>query len=84
MVSQEEAEGLVQSAAGLSEDQFDFEQVIAEMEREMELAARNLQFERAAVLRDQVARLREKGIAGLAAAVPKHSDRKQTKKWKRI
>ena len=84
MVSHGEAEELVQSATGLDEDQFDFEQVIAEMEREMELAARNLQFERAAALRDQVARLREKGVAGLAAVGPRPAGKKQPRRWKRI
>ena len=43
----------------------------AELEREMELAARNLQFERAAALRDQAAELRKKGVKALAGAQPK-------------
>jgi len=52
------SEEIVQQTTGLSEEEFDKELVISEMEREMELAARNLQFERAAYLRDQIKNLR--------------------------
>jgi len=68
-VSEEEAGETVREATGLSSDQFDLEQVIAEVEGEMEAAARNLQFERAAALRDQAAALRTKGIRALTGAV---------------
>jgi excinuclease ABC subunit B len=63
VVAREEAEQAVREAAGLSSEEFDIEQVVAELEEEMELAARNLQFERAAVLRDQIAALRNPGTA---------------------
>ncbi|MCM8794762.1 MAG: excinuclease ABC subunit UvrB [Candidatus Omnitrophica bacterium] len=82
VVSKEEADQIVQSAAGLSGDQFDLEEVIAEMEREMELAARNLQFERAAVIRDQVVALREKGIPALESVGPRPGRRSGSKKGK--
>jgi len=84
-VSKEEAEELVSSVAGFSEDQFDVEQAVAGLEEEMELAARNLQFERAAGLRDQIAALRQKGVAGLATLETKLPGRKRTKgnKWKK-
>ena len=81
--AKEDAEETVRSAAGFDEDQFDMEQVVAELEQEMELAARNLQFERAAVLRDQVADLRKKGVAGLAAVEMKPSRSRRSKRWKR-
>ncbi|MCX5657713.1 MAG: excinuclease ABC subunit UvrB [Candidatus Omnitrophica bacterium] len=41
------------------EAELDIEEVIAEMQEEMELAARNLHFERATIIRDQIKELRE-------------------------
>ena len=73
---------MVAKAAGFNSDQWDLEQVVAEMEQEMELAARNLQFERAATFRDQIAALREKGVAGLATVEPKAQRRQRTRRWK--
>ena len=52
------AEEIVIEAAGQDEADYEKEMIIAELEREMELCARNLQFERAAQLRDKVAELR--------------------------
>ncbi len=80
--AKEEAEELVSNVAGFNEDQFDVEQAVAGLEEEMELAARNLQFERAAGFRDQIAVLRQKGVAGLAALETKLPERKRAKKWK--
>jgi len=48
------AEETVVKVSGQRFDEFDKMEVIAELQREMELAARNLQFERAAELRDQI------------------------------
>ncbi|MDO8729975.1 MAG: UvrB/UvrC motif-containing protein, partial [Candidatus Omnitrophota bacterium] len=79
-VSQEEAGEVVREAAGFNPEQFDVEEAVAEMEEEMEMAARNLHFERAAALRDQIAGLRKKGIAGLASAEPAPQRRG---KWKK-
>ncbi|MCK5260045.1 MAG: excinuclease ABC subunit UvrB [Candidatus Omnitrophica bacterium] len=50
----EEAQETVYSAVGQSEEEYTFSNVISKLEREMELAARNLQFERAASIRDKI------------------------------
>ena len=52
------AEEIVIDAAGQSPEDYEKEMLIAELEREMELCARNLQFEKAAKLRDRIAELR--------------------------
>ena len=54
-----EAKEVVVEAAGQSEDEYEIDTLIAELEREMELAARNLQFERAAELRDRIKELKD-------------------------
>ncbi|MEK7868670.1 MAG: helicase-related protein, partial [Candidatus Omnitrophota bacterium] len=56
--SLKKAEEIVIEAAGQSEEDYEKEMVIAEFEREMELLARNLQFERAAKLRDRIKELK--------------------------
>lgn len=56
------AEEIVIEATGQSEEAYEREELIAELEREMELYARNLQFERAARIRDRIKEL--KGDAG--------------------
>jgi excinuclease ABC subunit B len=81
--AREEACTQVRAAAGLDEDQFDIEQVAAELEQEMELAARNLNFERAAELRDQIAELREKGVSALALAGPAPGQKRGMKRWRK-
>ena len=43
-----------------NDDQYDITSLIGELQHDMEVAARNLQFERAAILRDQIKEL-EKG-----------------------
>ena len=53
------AEEIVMEAAGQSEEEYEKEMLIAELEREMELRARNLQFEAAAQLRDKIKRLKK-------------------------
>ncbi len=55
------ASEVVVDAAGQSEDEYELDTLIAELQREMESCARNLQFERAAELRDQIKRLRREG-----------------------
>ena len=52
------ANEVVVDAAGQSEDEYELNTLIAELQREMESYARNLQFERAAELRDKIKRLR--------------------------
>ncbi|HAZ10935.1 MAG: excinuclease ABC subunit B [Omnitrophica bacterium GWA2_41_15] len=56
--SLKKAEEIVIEATGQSEEDYEKEMVIAEFEREMELLARNLQFERAAKLRDRIKELK--------------------------
>lgn len=48
------AEEIVIDVAGQSEEDYEKEMLVSELEREMELCARNLQFERAAQLRDKI------------------------------
>jgi excinuclease ABC subunit B len=43
-----------------NEEQYDVTALISELQHDMEVASRNLQFERAAVLRDQIKELKEK------------------------
>ena len=50
----QEAQEVVLSMVGQSEEEYTFSNVISRLEREMELAARNLQFERAALIRDKI------------------------------
>ena len=52
-----QAQEIVSEASAESDDERDVRQLIAELEGEMLLAARNLQFERAAYLRDQILEL---------------------------
>jgi len=54
----EEADGFVQDLTGLEQDEYELKRYISELEYEMELAARNLQFEKAAVLRDKIKELK--------------------------
>ena len=81
--AKEDVDEMVSEAAGFGPNEFDIEQVVAEMEQEMELAARNLQFERAAALRDQVADLRKKGVAGLTTMEPKPNRAGRSRRWKK-
>ncbi len=53
-LAQEEAQELVFAVAGQNEEEYTLSNHLAQMEREMELAARNLQFERAAMIRDRI------------------------------
>ena len=52
------AKEITLDAAGQSEEEYERESLISELEREMELCARNLQFERAAELRDKIKTLK--------------------------
>jgi excinuclease ABC subunit B len=53
------AEDVVIEAAGETPEEHDLNVVISELEYEMELAARNLQFEKAAEFRDKISELRK-------------------------
>lgn len=52
-----------------NEEQYDITSLIGELQHDMEVAARNLQFERAAILRDQIKELKEKLNLGQGAGV---------------
>lgn len=54
------AREIVQEAAGVGAETEDALEVLSELEREMEEAARNLQFERAIQLRDQIRKIQKK------------------------
>jgi excinuclease ABC subunit B len=54
-----EAEGYVADLTGEARDEYELRKYISELEYEMELAARNLQFEKAAVIRDKIKQLKE-------------------------
>ncbi len=55
----ETAEEFVANLTGEDKDKYETRKFIAEMEYEMELAARNLQFEKAAEIRDQISELKK-------------------------
>ena len=55
----EEAEEFVVNLTGQEKDEYELNKYISELEYEMELAARNLQFEKAAVIRDEIKNLRD-------------------------
>ncbi|NTV28608.1 MAG: excinuclease ABC subunit UvrB [Candidatus Omnitrophica bacterium] len=57
-----EADELVREIAGQDKEEYELGQQVAELERRMELASRNLEFEQAARIRDHIAEL--KNIAG--------------------
>ena len=55
-----QAEDLARSITGQSQEEYEFTNYIDELERQMDLAARNLEFEKAAKIRDKIQELREK------------------------
>ena len=55
----EEAEDWLISLSGQEKDEYELNKYISELEYEMELAARNLQFEKAAILRDKIKELKK-------------------------
>ncbi|MCX5678259.1 MAG: excinuclease ABC subunit UvrB [Candidatus Omnitrophica bacterium] len=58
--SYKKAREIIAGVVEETEDQYDVTTLVAELQRDMELAARNLQFEKAAALRDQIKELKEK------------------------
>jgi excinuclease ABC subunit B len=54
----EEAQEFVADLTGQAKDEYELNKYISELEYEMELAARNLQFEKAAVIRDKIKELK--------------------------
>jgi len=55
----EDAEQIMLKSTGLSEEEYAFTNMIAELEAQMETAARNLQFEKAAAIRDKIKEVKE-------------------------
>ncbi len=55
-----EVENFIQNLTGETKEEFELNKYISELEYEMELAARNLQFEKAAALRDKVKELKSR------------------------
>jgi len=54
-----QAKKIVQAATGESEEEYDILEVMSQLEKDMEQAARNLQFERAILYRDQIMKLKK-------------------------
>ena len=57
---------------GLEKDEYELNKYIAELEYEMELAARNLQFEKAAILRDKIKELKRLNDKSKIQILPNH------------
>jgi excinuclease ABC subunit B len=56
------AESFVRELTGEEKEDYEIHEYLAGLEYEMELAARNLQFEQAALLRDKINALKEKTL----------------------
>ncbi|MFC1593781.1 excinuclease ABC subunit UvrB [Candidatus Omnitrophota bacterium] len=65
----EESEALVRSVTGQQDEQFELNEIIAQLEYEMEVAARNLLFEKAATLRDKIKGLKEMPVPRTQKAI---------------
>jgi excinuclease ABC subunit B len=59
-----QAEEFVENLTGEAKDEYELRKFIAELEYEMELAARNLQFEQAAQIRDKIKELKSSFVIG--------------------
>ena len=57
--SYKQAEKIVKEVTGRTQEEYDFNQVLSDLERDMESAARNLQFEKAIIYRDQIERVKK-------------------------
>ncbi|MDD2752712.1 MAG: excinuclease ABC subunit UvrB [Candidatus Omnitrophica bacterium] len=60
----QESEEFVMNLTGQEKDEYELNKYISQLQYEMELAARNLQFEKAAAIRDQINALRPKEKRG--------------------
>ena len=60
--SYKKARELIAGVVEETDDQYDLTSLIGELQHDMEVAARNLQFEKAAILRDQIKELRSNQI----------------------
>ncbi len=57
--AEEKAEELVLDLSGQTREEYELASFVSDLERQMELAARNLQFERAALIRDKIKEFRD-------------------------
>lgn len=62
--SEEDAEDVMREAVGQDDEQYALSKYITDLERDMELAARNLEFEKAAVIRDRIKELKDSETLG--------------------
>ena len=58
--SYKKAKEMISSVAGETQDEYEITSLISELEEDMKTAARNLQFEKAIVLRGQIKELKKK------------------------
>jgi excinuclease ABC subunit B len=59
----EDAEELVYTLAGQNKEEFTLAHFVADLERQMESAARNLEFEKAAKIRDKIKEIKGTGVS---------------------
>ncbi len=79
LTDQISARRTARQAVGASEDEYDREQVIAELEAEMLEAAEDLEFEKAAAIRDQITELKGKEPPKRKRKKPPHGGRRTTR-----
>ncbi|MCA9399147.1 MAG: UvrB/UvrC motif-containing protein, partial [Candidatus Omnitrophica bacterium] len=60
-MAQEEAERIVLDVVDQNEEEFAFNSYVSNLEQQMEAAARNLQFEKAALIRDKIKEMKAQG-----------------------
>ncbi|MDP8234046.1 MAG: excinuclease ABC subunit UvrB [Candidatus Saelkia tenebricola] len=81
--SYEEAKKIVRDVSG--DEDFDFQFIILELYREMETAARNLQFEKAASIRDMITNIKKEGkiegVEGMKILENINSSRRKYGRW---
>jgi len=82
-LAEEQVQYVVLGAAGQDEEEFALANAISDLERQMEAAARNLQFERAAYIRDKIKEIKETGIASSRASIKRRPRSAVRKKHKR-
>ena len=58
--SYKHAREIIENVIEEDDEQYDITSLIGELQHDMEVAARNLQFERAAILRDQIREMRDR------------------------
>jgi excinuclease ABC subunit B len=66
----EEAEELMLDAVGQDQEQYAMNNFLAQLERQMETAARNLEFEKAAKIRDKIQEIKDNLLAPESATKP--------------